>query len=102
MCLMLECFWKKSYSQELSSRIGEETKFEVLRLEGEIAENVIKNIENAKKYLSESSNLPKKFSNFFFTTASSPDQKYQLLHRLTPHSVWRVFGLVCFVWMCLF
>ena len=42
---------KKSYSQELSSRIGEETKFEVLRLEGEIAENVIKNIENAKKYL---------------------------------------------------
>jgi uncharacterized protein YjbI with pentapeptide repeats len=45
---------KKSYSQELSSRIGEETKFEVLRLEGEIAENVIKNIENSKKYLSES------------------------------------------------
>jgi hypothetical protein len=42
---------KKFYSQELSSRIGEETKFEVLRLEGEIAENVIKNIENAKKYL---------------------------------------------------
>jgi hypothetical protein len=40
--------------QELSSRIGEETKFEVLRLEGEITENVIKNIENAKKYLSES------------------------------------------------
>jgi hypothetical protein len=39
---------KKFYSQELSSRIGEETKFEVLRLEGEIAENVIKNIENAK------------------------------------------------------
>jgi type II restriction/modification system DNA methylase subunit YeeA len=36
-------------------------------------------------------------SNFFFTTASSPDQKYQLLHRLTPPSVWRVFGLVCFV-----
>jgi hypothetical protein len=32
---------KKSYSQELSSRIGEETKFEVLRLEGEIAENVM-------------------------------------------------------------
>ena len=45
---------KKFYSQELSSRIGEETKFEVLRLEGEITENVIKNIENAKKYLSES------------------------------------------------
>jgi hypothetical protein len=35
-------------------RIGEETKFEVLQLEGEITENVIKNIENAKKYLSES------------------------------------------------
>jgi hypothetical protein len=32
---------KKFYSQELSSRIGEETKFEVLRLEGEIAENVM-------------------------------------------------------------
>jgi uncharacterized protein YjbI with pentapeptide repeats len=45
---------KKFYSQELSSRIGEETKFEVLQLEGEIAENVIKNIENAEKYLSES------------------------------------------------
>jgi uncharacterized protein YjbI with pentapeptide repeats len=27
---------KKFYSQELSSRIGKETKFEVLRLEGEI------------------------------------------------------------------
>jgi hypothetical protein len=24
-------------------------------------------------------------------------QKYQLLRRLTPPSVWRVFGLVCFV-----
>jgi hypothetical protein len=29
-----------------------------LQLEGEIAENVIKNIENAKKYLSESSLKP--------------------------------------------
>jgi hypothetical protein len=28
-------------------------QFETLQLEGEIAENVIKNIENAKKYLSE-------------------------------------------------
>ncbi|VVM25975.1 hypothetical protein BSPWISOXPB_7443 [uncultured Gammaproteobacteria bacterium] len=42
---------KKFYSQELSSRIGKETEFETLQLEGEIAENVIKNIENAKKYL---------------------------------------------------
>jgi hypothetical protein len=42
---------KKFYSQELSSRIGEETKFEVLQLEGEITENVIKNIENPKNSL---------------------------------------------------
>jgi hypothetical protein len=85
---------KKFYSQELSSRIGEETKFEVLQLEGEIAENVIKNIENAEKYLSESRYedlQTRKFSNFFFTTVPSPYQKYQLLHRLTPPSVWRVF-----------
>jgi hypothetical protein len=42
-------------------------------------------------------NLPRQSSNFFFTTVPPPYQKYQLLHRLTPLSVWRVFGLVCFV-----
>jgi hypothetical protein len=26
----------------------------------------------------------------------SSHQKYQLVHRLTPHSVWRVSDLVCF------
>ncbi|WP_180323874.1 pentapeptide repeat-containing protein [bacterium endosymbiont of Bathymodiolus sp. 5 South] len=36
-----------------SFRIDKNTEFETLQLEGEIAENVIKNIENAKKYLSE-------------------------------------------------
>jgi hypothetical protein len=50
-----------------------------LQLEGEIAENVIKNIENAKKYLSE----------LWY-------EDLQTIHRLTPHSVWRVFDLVCF------
>jgi hypothetical protein len=37
----------------ISFRIDKNTEFETLQLEGEIAENVIKNIENAKKYLSE-------------------------------------------------
>jgi hypothetical protein len=37
-----------------SFRIDKNTEFETLQLEGEIAENVIKNIENAEKYLSES------------------------------------------------
>jgi uncharacterized protein YjbI with pentapeptide repeats len=32
--------------QTLSSRIGKKTEFDFLQLEGEIAENVIKNIEN--------------------------------------------------------
>jgi hypothetical protein len=40
--------------QELSYRIGKETEFETLQLEGKIDKDVIKNIENAKKYLSES------------------------------------------------
>jgi hypothetical protein len=39
---------------ELSYRIGKETEFETLQLEGKIDKDVIKNIENAKKYLSES------------------------------------------------
>ena len=43
--------FKEFSLQELSSRIGKETEFETLQLKGEIAENVIKNIENAKKYL---------------------------------------------------
>jgi hypothetical protein len=34
--------------QELSYKIGKETEFETLQLEGEIAEDVIKNIENSK------------------------------------------------------
>ncbi|SHN94140.1 pentapeptide repeat-containing protein, partial [bacterium endosymbiont of Bathymodiolus sp. 5 South] len=38
-------------TQTLSSRIGKETEFETLQLEGEIAEDVIKNIENSKNYL---------------------------------------------------
>jgi uncharacterized protein YjbI with pentapeptide repeats len=37
--------------QELSYKIGKETEFETLQLEGEIAEDVIKNIENSKNYL---------------------------------------------------
>jgi uncharacterized protein YjbI with pentapeptide repeats len=46
------CTRKSEFSlQELSSRIGKNTEFETLQLKGEIAENVIKNIENAKKYL---------------------------------------------------
>jgi hypothetical protein len=32
-------------------------------------------------------NLPRQSSNFFFTTVPPPYQKYQLLHRLTLHSV---------------
>jgi molybdopterin-guanine dinucleotide biosynthesis protein A len=96
------------------------------RLEGEIDEDIIENIENAKNYLNDFKyeeiqeiikdntgkktrygtpegcitgiyNLLRKFSNFFFTTVPSPYQKYQLLHRLTPHSAWTAFGLVCFV-----
>jgi hypothetical protein len=43
--------FKEVYSQELSSRIGEDTEFETLQLEGKIDKDVIKNIENAKKYL---------------------------------------------------
>ena len=37
--------------QTLSSRIGKKTEFDFLQLEGEIAGNVIKNIENSKNYL---------------------------------------------------
>jgi hypothetical protein len=44
--------------QTLSSRIGKKTEFDFLQLEGEIAENVIKNIENAKKYLKQTQNPP--------------------------------------------
>jgi uncharacterized protein YjbI with pentapeptide repeats len=45
---------KEVYSQELSSRIGEDTEFETLQLEGKIDKDVIKNIENAKNYFSDS------------------------------------------------
>jgi hypothetical protein len=45
---------KEVYSQELSSRIGEDTEFEALQLEGKIDKDVIKNIENAKNYFSDS------------------------------------------------
>jgi hypothetical protein len=37
--------------QTLSSRIGENTEFIFLQLEGEIDEDIIENIENAKNYL---------------------------------------------------
>jgi hypothetical protein len=84
---------------------------------------MLNDIENAKNYLNESASkklqaiikdntgkeikygtpkgcdtgILKDSENFFFTTVPPPYQKYQLLHRLTPPSVWRVFGLVCFV-----
>jgi hypothetical protein len=38
-------------AQILSSRIGEGTEFDFLQLEGEIDEDIIENIENAKNYL---------------------------------------------------
>jgi hypothetical protein len=41
---------KEVCPQELSSRIGEDTEFETLQLEGKIDKDVIKNIENAKNY----------------------------------------------------
>jgi uncharacterized protein YjbI with pentapeptide repeats len=37
-------------AQILSSRIGEGTEFDFLQLEGEIDEDIIENIENAKNY----------------------------------------------------
>jgi hypothetical protein len=46
---MLEYFWFSS--QTLSTRIDRNTEFKFLQLEGEIDKDVIKNIENAKKYL---------------------------------------------------
>jgi uncharacterized protein YjbI with pentapeptide repeats len=45
---------KEVCPQELSSRIGEDTEFETLQLEGKIDKDVIKNIENAKNYFSDS------------------------------------------------
>ena len=39
--------------QTLSSRIGENTEFIFLQLEGEIDEDIIENIENAKNYLND-------------------------------------------------
>jgi hypothetical protein len=41
----------KFSKQTLSSRIGENTEFIFLQLEGEIDEDIIENIENAKNYL---------------------------------------------------
>jgi predicted KAP-like P-loop ATPase len=63
------------------------TEFETLQLEGEIAEDVIKNIENSKNYLDD----------YIQTIIEDNTGKKAKYGRLTPHSVWRVFGLVCFV-----
>jgi hypothetical protein len=43
--------FEKVILQELSSRVGENTEFIFLQLEGEIDEDIIENIENAKNYL---------------------------------------------------
>jgi hypothetical protein len=40
-------------NESSNSRIGKETEFETLQLEGEIAKDVIKNIKNAKNYFSD-------------------------------------------------
>ncbi|SSC09257.1 pentapeptide repeat family protein [bacterium endosymbiont of Bathymodiolus sp. 5 South] len=45
--------FEKFISQELSSRVGKNTEFIFLQLEGEIDEDIIENIENAKNYLND-------------------------------------------------
>jgi uncharacterized protein YjbI with pentapeptide repeats len=51
--LNTQCQGAYTLNESSNSRIGKETEFETLQLEGEIAKDVIKNIKNAKNYFSD-------------------------------------------------